>query len=96
MAYARPADERRRFDVLKAELKRLPAELRKLVGSVVAAHWMMAFGRREVLPHGENVDAGGAQIARDLEDFVFSFAQSKHEARFGEHAGFVRPAQKHK
>src|SRR5436305_13478204 len=93
MGHIRTAHERRRFDMLKAELQGLFAELCELLRSVVAAHRMMALRRGEILSHRENVDAGASQIARDVDDLVFSFAEPEHETRLREHAGFVRPSK---
>ena len=37
---------------------------------------MMSLGRREILAHRENLDAGIAQIARDVENLPFGFTEA--------------------
>src|SRR2546423_362550 len=56
------AHQRGGLDVAEAERARLPAQLRELLGGVVAAHRMMVSGRREVLAEGEDLHAGFAQV----------------------------------
>src|SRR5215212_2430202 len=91
--HVRAPHQRRALDVMEAERLRRGAELREFVRGVVAADGMMAFGRRQILAHREDVDAGFAQVARDLEDLVFILAQSQHEAGLGPCAFLGSPSK---
>src|ERR1041385_6652300 len=51
------------FDVPEAEAARLRAEIGELFGREITPHGMMIAGRREVLPHGEDLHAGLPQVA---------------------------------
>src|SRR5712691_11785818 len=93
MGHIRTSHERRRFDVPEAELLRAPAELRDLVGRVVAADRVVVAGGGEVLTHREDADAAGAKIGGDLQDLLFSLAEAEHDARLRQHSFFVSPAQ---
>src|SRR4051794_34307752 len=91
MSHVGTPHERRRFDVTESHLQRAPSELRELLRRVVAAHRMIVLARREVLTHGDDVDAVLAQLARHGEHFVFVFAEAEHQRRLRDHARVVRP-----
>src|SRR5436309_10519028 len=55
--HIRTAHERRGLDMTEAELFRAPAEVRELIGGVVAPDGMMIAGRRQVLSHRKDLDA---------------------------------------
>ena len=45
----------------------------------------MLAGRLQILPDGEEVDIGRAQVVHHLQHFVPLFAQPQHDAGLGEH-----------
>ena len=50
-----------------------------------AHHRMMLAGRLQILPDGEEIDAGRAQVVHHLQHLVSLLAQAHHDAGLGEH-----------
>src|SRR5947209_19476008 len=90
--HVRTSHQRRRFHVMEPELQRFAAELRELLGRPVFADGVVVAGWGEVLPHGEDVDAGIAEVAGDGKNLVFGFAEAEHETRLRQHIGGGLPA----
>lgn len=76
------ADERAGFDVGEPELGTDGFERGEFLRRDVAHDGEMFGGRAEVLAEGDDVDVVGFEVAQDLDDFVFGFAEAEHKAGF--------------
>src|SRR5215467_16252142 len=61
-------------------------QLVKFIRRYEAHHRMMLEGRLQVLPDGEEVNVGGAQIIHNLQDFITVLAKSDHDPGLGENS----------
>ena len=69
------------------------ARLEDIYRTLLKSSGVLLFEGRATLTGQQEVDIGGAQIVHQLEDFVSLFAETDHDARFGEHGGieFLHP-----
>ena len=58
-------------------------------------HLVMLAGRLQILPDGEEIHIGRAQVVHHLQHFVALLAQAQHDPRLGEHRRieFLHPLQ---
>src|SRR6185436_20314379 len=57
------------------------AEFRKLIGMVVSLDFSVFYGRPQILPDREDIDAGLDRILHQPDDFVLLFSEPNHDPR---------------
>jgi len=81
------ADERAGLDVTETHFECFGFEFGELARSVETGHGQVVARRPQILADGENVAAGGSEIAEDREKLVGFFAEADHDARLGDAGG---------
>jgi hypothetical protein len=79
----RAARKRARNDLTEALGETEVAQARELLGSDELDDGQMTLRRLEILPHGEDVDAGRARVVHRLLDFGVGLTEAEHQRRFG-------------
>jgi len=73
------ADQGTRLDVGEAQGASRLAQLGELLGGVVPGHGQVLGRGSQVLPEGEDIDVGGAEVAHRLEQLLPLLAQPQDD-----------------